>query len=411
MVTGPVAESDCTAGSSTLACAQQRPGAQAVGFSRELQVLGRGHRVAAGAHRRERHLLAVGGDGRIRITLVRQVDQLGVAEVLGDPDQRGVQPHRPALVVEGVQGPGEADVAADLRPEEAVLLGARRGLDRRRLLRRDEDLGERQAPVVVGLDPLARNEEHPLVQAGRRGRGVLHLALGDLDQRGAEAEREQVPGIDDAHVLVAPHGARWSQRRIDAMPASEYGSDVHLPWRSRRAPRADSHSASASTGTGGMVDRPWPSHVSALWRTSMWRSPLSSDARNGVGGGAGRAVAPGGSPTRAAPRRSRAQTARTTRWNFAFSSTRPSSSRTPSRVCHISTRCRGAVGADGGSGVGPSAEVARRDDQPPRRLDRRLGVGRRPAEPLARPRHADAVGGDHEARRGRRAMRPTARRR
>ena len=173
------------------------------------------------------------------------------------------------------------------------------------------------------------------------------------------AEREEVAGVDDPHVLVA------TQRR-DVIPQQDR-ADLVLRVR-KRVPVAVQVEPGAERGEPQALDvdrlrrdrLPAAStSVSALWRTSMCRSPGSSDLRNGLSTRPGHfrlcqfgKVMPPSAPSKSSgPSRSRAQSARTTRCVLLRSSTETrssSSTRTPSRVCQSSMRC-GAPSAPTGS--------------------------------------------------------------
>ncbi len=81
------------------------------------------------------------------------------------------------------------------------------------------------------------------------------LALGDLHERTTVAEREQVPGVDDADELVASHRRDVVPGQDAATPGLAYWDDVPAPVRSSQPPRLDSASRSALTGSGTVIGR------------------------------------------------------------------------------------------------------------------------------------------------------------
>ena len=123
------------------------------------------------------------------------------------------------------------------------------------------------------------------------------------------------------------------------MPTCEYGFVVHAPCRSSHAPSADSHRFRAATGTGPIRVLRAPTQVSAVCRTSMFRSAGSRDIRNGTLSWP--RFCEGSCQSWAEISRSRAQTARTIRrWSFRSSTPGvPSgfSFADPSRLCQSST--------------------------------------------------------------------------
>ena len=273
--------------------------------------------------------------------------------------------------------------------KKRVLVGARIGRQRRGDERSEANLLEREVALGVAPHRLADDEELALVQTGDRRRRVLHLALGQLDERGAVAERDRgSPGTRPGRTGRAPSGRRDPTSGSTAAPTSEYGSVTQSPCRSSQAPSADSHSALDVDGLrGDRLAAFLPSHVSALWRTSMCRSAPSSDMRNGRSSCCG---GPGALPVRealavASPHgaddRAALALALVDAAAIGLVGLRP---HTEPGVPQLDA-VRSPLGGDRFLRVRPSASVAGRDHESVRRLDRRLQRLRVTAELRAGP--------------------------
>ena len=161
------------------------------------------------------------------------------------------------------------------------------------------------------------------------------------------------------------------------------------PCRSSQAPSADSHSASASTGLGGIVGGPADPRL----RRSGARACGGRRRRATCGTGSWRCGAAtfDGLPVREAPRGHGPRSAARCAGSRPLVDAALSSSRTPRRVCHSSTRCSAPSAP-----TGDAAWV-----HPPRALGEitsrngasiaRLHLRRRAAEPGARARDGDAA--------------------